>query len=74
MLDFLPVLFCEQCKAPATHADRYHKRLRLWCEYHTPWSGHWEDCPVPCRRILLETKVSLWLGDTPNPLPTDSSP
>ena len=45
---------CENhgCHCLAAHAEHWHQAARYWCEAHTPWSGHYENCPVPCREIL----------------------
>lgn len=39
---------CEWCNKPADHADTMFGRVRAWCEQHTPWSGHFEDCGERC--------------------------
>ena len=43
---------CGNCGAPAVHADSFHGSIRMWCEKCTPWSGHYEDCPVPCDELM----------------------
>lgn len=45
---------CEDrgCHAPAVHAESWYQGARYWCEAHTPWSGHYENCLEQCRKIL----------------------
>lgn len=35
---------CERCGKAADHAEWFFKKRNIWCEQHTPWSGHYEFC------------------------------
>jgi hypothetical protein len=40
-----------------SHADVFNQSYRLWCEACVPWSGHFNDCPAPCTRIITERRA-----------------
>jgi hypothetical protein len=47
---------CEICEGPAVHFEYFNEKIRAWCESHTPWSGHYEHCPVPCKKLKASLK------------------
>ena len=56
--DGKPVSSCDE---PVNHADHFHNApLRGWCDRHTPWSGHFNDCPDPCRDLVRENG-GIWI-------------
>jgi len=50
------------CRTAVTHAESYNRRMRYWCEKHTPWSGHYEYCPDPCSRLMQENTTEVSAG------------
>lgn len=46
---------CNECSEPANHMETFYGHPRGWCENHTPWSGHYEYCPDPCKKLLAKT-------------------
>lgn len=48
-------MLCEQCGGIPDHAEHFGARVRAWCEQHTPWSGHYENCGHVCRALILPT-------------------
>ena len=61
--DFTPA--CAVCGKTPTHGEHFYDGalrggLRWWCDKHVPMSGHYEDCPTPCRELVAKyvtTKV-----------------
>jgi hypothetical protein len=47
------------CGRPATHREYWRGGFRAWCEEHTPWSGHHEYCPSPCRELMCPHDLDL---------------
>lgn len=63
---------CGDCGALAQHVEGWNNILgfRAWCEKHTPWSGHYEHCPEPCRtRLERGVPPSEQMFDHPRELP-----
>jgi len=44
------------CKTPVCHVETFNTTLRGWCNEHVPMSGHYEYCPVPCTKLVVELK------------------
>ena len=42
------------CANPVAHGEHFYDKIRWWCDAHVPMSGHYEDCPEPCKTILLK--------------------
>ncbi len=46
-----------ECGGPVAHIEHWYGTVRLWCEKHTPWSGHYENHDNACADLMQQFHV-----------------